>query len=266
VDGRVREAAGGVMNDRTTKHDTFGQAGAQELAGNSMTLKLYFHPFSSFCQKVLIALYENDTPFEREIVDLMNPASAAAFRKMWPIGKFPVLRDESRNQMIPESSIIIEYLAEHYPGKSELVPRNGDLAREVRFSDRFFDLYMQLPMQKIVGDRFRPEGRKDSYGVEQAQNQLRTALGILERKLASKTWAMGENFTMADCAAAPALFYANLAAPLDQDYKQTGVYLRRLMQRPSFARCIEEAKPYRHFFPIKDADWSFAEADPSFAA
>jgi glutathione S-transferase len=224
-----------------------------------MTLKLYFHPFSSFCHKVLMALYENDTPFEREIVDLMNPASAAAFKKIWPLGKFPVLRDEGRDQTVPESSIIIEYLAEHYPGKSELVPRNGDLAREVRFSDRFFDLYVQLPMQKIVVDRFRPDGKHDSYGVEQAQNQLKTALEIIERKLPAKTWAMGDRFSMADCAAAPALFYANLAMPFGKDYRHTAAYLRRLMQRPSFARCIEEAKPYRHLFPIKEADWSFAE-------
>jgi glutathione S-transferase len=230
-----------------------------------MTLKLYFHPFSSFCQKVLIALYENNTPFEREIVDLMDPASAAAFKKMWPIGKFPVLRDDSRDQTIPESSIIIEYLAEHYPGKSDLVPKDPDMARDVRFSDRFFDLYVQFPMQKIVADRFRPEGKHDPYGVEQARNQLKTALGILERKLASKTWAMGNRFTMADCAAAPALFYANLALPFDKDYPQVGAYLHRLMQRPSFARCIEEAKPYRHFFPIKEADWGFAEEDASFA-
>jgi len=231
-----------------------------------MTLKLYFHPFSSFCQKVLIALYENDTPFEREIVDLMDPASAANFKKMWPIGKFPVLRDETRGQTVPESSIIIEYLAEHYPGKSELVPKDRDLAREVRFSDRFFDLYVDVPMQKIVADRFRPDGKRDPHGVEQAKSQLQTALGILERKLASKTWAMGDRFTVADCAAAPALFYANLAMPFDKEYTQTAAYLRRLMQRPSFARCIEEAKPYRHFFPIKDADWSFAEAVASFAA
>ena len=126
-----------------------------------MTLKLYFHPFSSFCQKVLIALYENNTPFERELVDLGNPASAAAFKTVWPIGKFPVLRDESNDQTLPESSIIIEYLAEHYPGTSELVPNDRDLARETRLSDRFFDLYVNVPMQKVVADRFRPEGKHD---------------------------------------------------------------------------------------------------------
>ncbi|HZP09226.1 glutathione S-transferase family protein [Methyloceanibacter sp.] len=231
-----------------------------------MALKLYFHPFSSFCQKVLIALYENGTPFERELVDLMDPASAAAFRRIWPIGKFPVLRDEGRGETVPESSIIIEYLAEHYPGKSKLVPDNPDLAREARFYDRFFDLYVEMPLQKVVVDRFRPEGKNDPYGVEQAKSQFKTALDIIEDKLTGKTWATGESFTMADCAAAPALFYANLAMPFDQEYKQTAAYLRRLIQRPSFARCIEEAKPYRHFFPIRNADWSFAEADSSFAA
>jgi glutathione S-transferase len=224
----------------------------------SMTLKLYFHPFSSFCQKVLIALYENDTQFEREIVDLTNPTAAAAFKKMWPIGKFPVLRDESKDQTLPESSIIIEYLDEHYPAKSELVPKDRDLARQTRLSDRFFDLYVHVPMQKIVTDRLRPDGMNDPHGVEQAKSLLETALTMLESKMQSKTWAMGESFTMADCAAAPPLFYANLVMPLARDYKQTAAYLRRLMQRPSFARAIEEAKPYRHFFPIKDADWSFA--------
>ncbi len=224
-----------------------------------MALKLYFHPFSSFCQKVLIALYETGTPFEREVVDLMNPAAAAAFRTIWPIGKFPVLHDEGTGETVPESSIIIEYLAEHYPGKSTLVPKDPDLAREARFYDRFFDLYVELPLQKVVADRFRPEGKSDAYGVEQAKGQFRTALDILEDKLTGKTWAAGDSFTVADCSAAPALFYANLLMPFDKDYKQTAAYLRRLMQRPSFARCIQEAKPYRNLFPIKDADWSFAE-------
>jgi glutathione S-transferase len=222
-----------------------------------MTLRLYFHPFSSFCQKVLIALYENYTPFEREIVDLGNPA-AAAFRTLWPIGKFPVLRDDSKDQTVPESSIIIEYLAEHYPGICELVPRDRDLARETRLSDRFFDLYLHVPMQKVVTDRLRPEGKSDPHGVEQAMSLMRTALGLLDAKIGSNTWAMGERLTMADCAAAPPLFYANLVIPLDENYKQTAAYLHRLMERPSFARVIEEAKPYRHFFPIKGADWSFA--------
>ena len=138
---------------------------------------------------------------------------------MWPIGKFPVLRDDARDQTVPESSIIIEYLAEHYPGTSKLVPEDRDSAREVRLNDRFFDLYVHLPMQKIVTDRFRPEGKHDPFGVEQAKGQLGTALAILETKLTSNAWIMGDTFTMADCAAAPPLFYAYLAMPFEEEYK-----------------------------------------------
>ena len=150
-----------------------------------MSLQLYFHPLSSFCQKVLIALYENDTPFERHIVDLSDPASREAFRKIWPIGKFPVLRNSARDETIPESSIIIEYLARHYPGPSELMPPDGELARKTRLRDRFFDLYVQGPMQKIVGDRLRPAGSKDPLGVEQARAALETAYQMIDRELAS---------------------------------------------------------------------------------
>ena len=124
-----------------------------------MSLHLYFHPLSSFCQKVLIALYENDTPFEGHVVDLGDETQRTDFKKIWPIGKFPVLRDEAARRTVPESSIIIEYLSQHYPGKTELVPADADLARETRMRDRFFDLYVQVPMQKIVGDRLRPAGQ-----------------------------------------------------------------------------------------------------------
>ena len=140
-----------------------------------MSLILYMHPLASFCHKVLIALYENDTPFQPRIVDLGNETSRVEFLKVWPIGKFPVLRDEARDQTIPESSIIIEYLAQHYPGKTALVPVDADLARETRLRDRYYDLYVQGPMQKIVGDRLRPEGQNDPHGVEQAKAMLVTA-------------------------------------------------------------------------------------------
>lgn len=135
-----------------------------------MSLKLYFHPLSSFCQKVLVALYENDTPFEPHIVDLGNETEAAEFKKLWPIGKFPVLRDEARDWTMPESTIIIEYLDQHYPGSTKLVPNDPDLARQTRMRDRFYDLYVQGPMQKIVGDRLRPAGKNDPYGVAQARS------------------------------------------------------------------------------------------------
>jgi glutathione S-transferase len=215
-----------------------------------MSLKLYFHPFSSFCQKVLIAFYENDIPFEPHIVDLTNEASRAEFKKIWPIGKFPVLRDEAKDRTIPESSIIIEYLGQHYPGKTQLVPADADRARQTRLRDRFYDLYVQGPMQKFVGDRLRPAGKGDSYGVEQAKTQLGTAYGMIDREMATKRWAMGDAFSMADCAAAPALYYANLLMPLGDAYNNAASYLDRLMQRPSFARAVKEAEPYRALFPI----------------
>jgi glutathione S-transferase len=213
-----------------------------------MSLELYFHPFASFCQKVLIAFYENAIPFEPHLVDLGDPASSAAFKRIWPIGKFPVLRDTATARTIPESSMIIEYLARHYPGKTDLVPGDADRAWETRLHDRFYDLYVNVPMQKIVTDRIRPEGKRDPYGVEEARGLLRTAYDLIERDMATKTWAIGDDFTMADCAAAPAMYYANLVMPLTE-HRVAATYLGRLMERPSFARVVEEAKPYRALFP-----------------
>lgn len=214
-----------------------------------MSLKLYMHPLASFCQKALIAFYENDTPFEPHIVDLGDAASSAAFKEIWPIGKFPVLRDEAKNRTVPESSIIIEYLAQHYPGKTQLVPADADLARQTRFRDRFFDLYVHEPMQKIVTDKLRPAGISDPYGVEQAKTLMQTAYGMIDQEMATKTWAMGDAFTLADCAAAPSMFYANLVMPLGDTYKNAAAYLDRLMQRPSYVRVLREAQPYFALFP-----------------
>ena len=203
-----------------------------------MSLKLYFHPLSSFCQKALVALYENDTPFEPLIVDLADAKSGAAFKAIWPIGRFPVLRDEANDCTVPESSIIIEYLAQHYPGKTQLLPADAELARQVRLQDRFYDLYVNVPMQKVVTDKLRPSGKNDPYGVEAARTLLHTACSMVEQDMATKTWATGDAFTMADCAAAPALFYANMLTPLGDAYPNAAAYLRRLMDRPSFARAI----------------------------
>ncbi len=214
-----------------------------------MSLKLYFHPLSSFCQKALIAFYENDTPFEPLIVDLTDEVSSAEFKKIWPIGKFPVLRDEARDRTVPESTTIIEYLDLHYPGRNRLVPADAELARQTRLTDRFFDLYVHLPMQKVVGDKLRPAGKNDPYGVELAKAQLQTAFGMIDQEMATKTWAMGDAFSMADCAAAPALFYANLVLPFGDAHKNMAGYFGRLMERPSFARAVEEAKPYFALFP-----------------
>jgi len=214
-----------------------------------MSLTLYFHPLSSFCHKVLIALYENGTPFEPHIVDLANEASRAEFLKIWPIGKFPVLRDEARDWTVPESSIIIEYLDQHYPGTTRLVPTDPNLARQMRLRDRFFDLYVNVPMQKVVTDRLRPPGNSDPHGVELAKTQLQTALGMVDEAMAKKTWAIGDSFSMADCAAAPALFYANKVMPFGDSHKNVAAYFARLQERPAYARVLEEAQPYFALFP-----------------
>jgi glutathione S-transferase len=182
-------------------------------------------------------------------VDLANETSRANFKKLWPLGKFPVLRDEVKDRTIPESSIIIEYLAQHYPGSTQLVPADADLARQARLRDRFYDLYVQVPMQKIVSDRLRPAGKADPQGVEQARALLQTALGMADQEMETKTWAMGNAFSLADCAAAPALYYANLVMPFGDTHKNVAEYFDRLMERPSFARAVEEAEPYRHLFP-----------------
>ena len=214
-----------------------------------MSLNLYFHPLSSFSQKVLVAFYENDTPFEPHIVDLASEASLAEFRKIWPIGKFPVLRDEAKDRTIPESSIIIEYLAQHYPGKTRLLAADAELARQTRLRDRFYDLYVNVPMQKIVTDKLRPGEKSDAYGVEQAKTLLETSLGMIDRDMAEKTWAMGEVFSMADCAAAPPLYYANMLMPFGDAYSSVQRYLDRLLGRPSFARAVKEAAPYLALMP-----------------
>jgi glutathione S-transferase len=214
-----------------------------------MSLTLYYHPLASYCWKALIALYENGTPFTPHIVDFGDEASRAAFLKVWPIGKFPVLRDDAKDRTIPEATIIIEYLNQHHPGRSVFIPDDADLARQARFRDRFYDLYVHEPMQKIVTDRIRPAGSKDPYGVEQARSQLATSCAMIERDMAAKTRAMGDIFTLVDCAASPALFYANKVAPLGEKHPHTMRYLDRLMQRPSFARVIEEAGPYFKYFP-----------------
>jgi glutathione S-transferase len=214
-----------------------------------VSLTLYYHPLASFCQKVLIALYENDTPFEPHLVDLGDETASAAFRRMWPIGKMPVLRDDVRERTVAESSIIIEYLAQHHPGERQLLPGDPEQSLQVRFLDRFYDLYVQEPMQKIVTDRLRPAGSNDPHGVELARRQLLTAYGVIERDMATRQWAAGGRFTMADCAAAPALFYADKVVPCIEGHGNVAAYLTRLMERPSFARVIAEAQPYMNLFP-----------------
>ena len=209
-----------------------------------MSLTLFFHPLASFCQKPLIALYENGTPFEPHFVDLMDEKANADFKAIWPIGQFPVLRDNAKQRLIPELSIIIEYLEQHYPGKTSFIPLDADQALETRLRDRFFDLHVHVPMQKVITDRLRPAGKNDLQGVEDATARLRTSLRMIDDMMAVRTWAIGEVFTMADCAAAPSLFYANMVIPFRDTHKNVAAYLDRLMKRPSYARVLEEAEPY----------------------
>lgn len=188
-------------------------------------------------------------PFTRCIVDLANEAERAAFLKLWPMGKFPVLRDEARGVTVPESSILLEYVDERYARPWRLLPSDRDRAHECRLRDRFYDLYVNAPMGKIVTDKLRPEGKRDPYGVEQAKAQLETAYAIADEWMRAGPWAVGDAFTMADCAAAPALFYAKQVMPFGDGQKHLAEYFARLMERPSFARVVDEAKPYWSMFP-----------------
>jgi glutathione S-transferase len=213
-----------------------------------MPLTLYFHPLSSYCHKVLIALYENATPFTPRLVNLGDREDAAAFKAIWPIGKFPVLADGER--IVPESTPIIEYLARHYPGAWAPIPADADAAFEVRAVDRFWDLHVHTHMQKIIGDRIRPADRKDPFGVEHARAAMNVALGLAETRIATRRFAAGGDFTLADCAAAPALFYCDVGiAPLAESHPHLAAYLDRLKARPSYARVLAEAQPWMHMLP-----------------
>lgn len=218
-----------------------------------MALTLYLHPLASFCHKAMIALYESGTPFTAEIVDLADPESTAELLAHWPVGKIPVLHDAARDRTVPETSIIIEYLDQHYPGPVPMIPIDADAALEARLWDRFFDLYVSVPVQKIVVDRIRPEGKSDPHGVAEARATLRTAYGMIEAHMAGRDWAAGNSFGLAECAAAPALFYSSIVAPFEPEQRNLAAYFERLMARPSVARTIREAQPYFFMFPYREA-------------
>ena len=209
-----------------------------------MSLELYAHPFSSYCQKVLVALYENATPFEYRMLD--NDAAMTSLRALWPLGKFPLLVDDG--QPVAEASIIVEHLALHHPGPVQLVPRDPVAALPVRAMDRVFDNYAQTPMQAIVSDAMRPLEGRDASAVAAARATLETAYAWLDTKLQGQEWAAG-SFSLADCAAAPALFYSDWVQPIDPSFANLTAYRRRLLARPSMARAVEEARPFRGFFP-----------------
>lgn len=217
-----------------------------------MSLKLYAHPFSSYCQKALVALYENRTPFEFMMLDAEHPGVFAEFASLWPLKRFPLLVDNGR--VVIEATTIIEYLGLHHPGPVALIPADAKQALEVRMMDRFFDNYISSPQQKVVADSLRPADERDPHGVADACAVLDTAYAWLDRMIADRQWAAGEHFSLADCGAAPFLFYADWTHRIDTNFRNVLAYRQRLLTRPSFARAVDEARPYRHLFPLGTPD------------
>ena len=216
-----------------------------------MTLQFFGHPFSSYTQKVLIALWADETPFDYRMVDPDHPENMEALKRHWPFGQFPLLLDDS--QPIVESTCIIEHLAAHHPGPNRWIP-DGELGRRVRFLDRFFDLRVMEKMQVSVFNAMRPEGERDRYGVARSLEQLRTAYDWLEANLGDGPWAVGEPFTLADCAAAPSLFYADWVEEIGPERPRLAAYRARLLAHPIVARAVDGGRPYRHFFPLGAPD------------
>jgi len=217
-----------------------------------MPLQLYFHPFSSYCQKVLIALYENAIEFEPRSLDGPDSPAMRELGELWPIKRFPVLVDGERT--IFEATCIIEYLGVHRPGPVRLIPADADAALDVRMLDRFFDNYISTPQQKIVFDAMRTAEDHDPFGVQRARDMLDTAYDWLEKRMASREWATDAGFSLADCAAAPFLFYADWTHAIGTNRPQLTAYRQRLLARPSFARAVDEARPYRDYFPLGAPD------------
>ena len=208
-------------------------------------LKLYSHPFSSYSQKALIALYENDTPFEYR--NLEEPAAKEELAALWPLKRFPLLVEG--DETILEATTIIEHLQIHHPGRVRLIPAGG-AGVEVRMLDRVFDNYVMTPMQKIVGNQLRPEADRDAYGVLEARGLLDKIYAWLDERLAGREWACGDDFTLADCSAAPSLFYADWAHEIRRGFANLRAYRARLLARPAIARAVDEARPYRSYFPL----------------
>lgn len=218
-----------------------------------MSLVLHLHPLSSFCHKVLMALYENGTPFEANLVNIGDPAVRAEYLKLSPFGKVPALEDKARNRTIIETTPIIEYLQLHFPGPVAFFPKDPEAALQARLWDRVFDQYIHQPMQKVVGDRIRPEGVRDPHGVAEARTTMKTAYDLFEQRLKDHAFAAGDAFTVADCAAAPALFYAECVEPYGKSHPRLAAYFEALSQRPSYRRLIKEAQPFFMYFPFSDA-------------
>ena len=214
-------------------------------------LQLFAHPFSSYCQKVLIALYADETPFEYRMLDQDHPDNMEELQRHWPMAQFPVLLDDGAP--VIETTCIIEHLQATHSGPNPWIPE-GDAGRRVRFLDRFFDLYVMDQMTVKVFDAIRPENSRDPFGVDKAMGRLQTAYDWLEAQLGDCSWAIGDTFTLADCAAAPALFYADWVEPIGPTRPKLSAYRARLLEHPQVARCVEEARPYRHYFPLGAPD------------
>ncbi len=214
-----------------------------------MALTLWYHPLSSFCWKAIIALYEAEVAFTPRVVNLGDPADRAAFAAVWPLAKFPVLSDDA-GAVVAESTIIVDWLANRHPSARSLIPTEPDAALKVRLIDRLFDSYVHLPFQQIVSERLRPDDAKDPFGVERNKAAIAQGYDLIAPML-GEPWAMGETFTLADCAALPALFYADYGVSLD-GWPALRAYLERLKAHPSIARTLSEAEPFFQYFPLKD--------------
>jgi glutathione S-transferase len=215
-----------------------------------MALTFYGHPFSSYTWKALIALWENGTEFAYKSVD--DPAVYDELKAMWPVGRFPALVDDGK--VVLESSVIIEHLQIYHPGPVKLIPDDPDTALEVRFLDRIFDNDVMGQMQAKVANAIRPEDKRDPYGVEQAMGKLLQIYAWLDQRLAGRTWAAGEAFTLADCAAAPSLFYADWVQQIPEEFATLRAYRARLLAHPTIKRAVDEARPYRGYFPLGAPD------------
>jgi glutathione S-transferase len=214
-----------------------------------MALTLYYHPLASYCHKVLIALYENGVDFEKRLVDLGNAEDRAALQALWPLAKFPVLHDAARDRNVPESTVIIDYLDHYFPTAHPLIPADWEAAQQVRLWDRIVDNHLHDTMQDIVWDRII--GAQGDMG--RARASINTVYTMLDQQLAQRTWMGGDDFSLADCAAAPALFFATTLEALPAGLVHATRYFKQLMERPSVARTLEEAKPYFSMYPFADA-------------
>ncbi len=215
-----------------------------------MSLELFLHPLSSYCHKVLIAFYENDIPFTYRTLE--DPEANAELEALWPLKRFPVLADG--DVTVIEATSVIEHLVVHHPGPVRLIPQDPALAAEVRMLDRFFDNYVMTPQGAIVFSSIRPPEHRDRYGEDLSRAMLEKSYAWLEERMAGREWAVGDSFSLADCAAAPSLFYADWTHRIPAEHANVHAYRARLLKRPSFARCIEEARPFRSYFPLGAPD------------